>query len=334
MSFSRIAGWVGCIVLAGALLLTGFWCGLALWYQLPLAPTLREIAAGLMIVLTVGAIILLWSPLRWPAIVVFAVIFTAICIWWATILPSNNRNWMPDVARNVTGSIDGNQLTVRNVRNFNWRSDTDFDPEWEQRSYDLSKLSDVDLIMSYWSGEAIAHTIVSFGFADGQRLDFSIETRKQQGQAYSTIGGFFKEYGLIIIAADERDVVRVRSNIRGEDVRIYRLRMPPAAARRLLMAYIAEANKLAASPRFYNTATANCTTVIYRLVTTIEPGTHWDPRILINGYLPNYLYALGGLDNRIPFDQLRAAAEIRGKALAAGDKPDFATEIRIGIPVP
>jgi hypothetical protein len=334
MSLSRMTGWVGLIVLALAILLTGVWCALALWYQLPLPQLLREIAAALMIVLTIGTAILLCSRLRWRATCAFAVTFVLVCIWWATILPSNNRNWTPDVARNVTGRITGDQLIVQNVRNFNWRSDTDFDQKWEQRSYDLSKLSSVDLIMSYWAGEAIAHTIVSFGFSDGQRLDFSIETRKQQGQAYSTIGGFFKEYELIVIAADERDVIRVRSNIRGEDVRIYRLRMPPAEARRLLAAYIDEADSLAVTPRFYNTATANCTTVIYRLVTTIEPGTHWDPRILINGYLPDYIYTLGGLDHRIPFDQLRAESRIHDRALAAGDDPDFSAKIRVGIPAP
>src|SRR5215472_15565436 len=138
---------------------------------------------------------------------------------------------------------------IVSLRNFNWPSETDFDPIWEQRTYYLSRVTDVDLIMSYWMGEAIAHTIVSFGFDDGARIAFSIETRKEAHEGFSSIAGFFKQYELAIVAADERDVVWVRSNVRGEDVRIYRLRMTPDNAQLLLREYLAEANELARAPR-------------------------------------------------------------------------------------
>ncbi len=334
MTFWRVIRWIGLALLALVIVLVGLWCALALWYRLPARQTLRDVTTGVVIALIVLANILIWTRLRWPAIAGYAILFGLVCLWWSTITPSGNRNWMADVARNVTGEIDGDQLSVQNVRNFDWRSDTDFDQKWEQRSYRLSDVSNVDLIMSYWSGEAIAHTIVSFGFKDGQRLDFSIETRKAQGQSYSTVAGFFKEYTLIIIAADERDVVRVRSNIRGEDVRIYRVRMQPADAQNLLRGYIGAANDLAVRPRFYNTATANCTTLVYGLVAKIHPGLHWDPRILISGYLPNYVYSLGALDTRIPFDQLRTLAKIDDKARRAGDATDFSSQIRVGLPAP
>jgi hypothetical protein len=330
----RIMLWIGRMVLALAIILTGGWCALAIGYRLPGAPPLRDAAAGLAIALIIAINFLIWTRLAWPAIAAYAILVGVVWFWWSTITPSGDRNWLPDVARNVTGVINGDQLAVQNVRNFNWRSDTDFDQKWEARSYHLADVSNVDLIMAYWSGEAIAHTIVSFEFKDGQRLDFSIETRRAQGQHYSTIAGFFKEYTLIIIAADERDVVRLRSNIRGEDVRLYRLRMPPAEAQNLLVAYIEEANALARQPRFYNTATANCTTLVYDLVEKIHPGVHWDPRILISGYLPEYLYSLGALDTRIPFKQLRELANIHDKALQAGDDPNFSEEIRAGVPTP
>jgi hypothetical protein len=134
-------------------------------------------------------------------------------------------------------------------------------------------VSNVDLILSYWAGEAIAHLIVSIGFDDGTRLAFSIQTRKSRGEEYSTIAGFFRQYELSIIAADERDVVRVRSNVRGEDVRIYRLRMPPMYAKGLLREYVAEANDVARSPRWYNTLTGNCTTLAFGMIRLIRPGT-------------------------------------------------------------
>jgi hypothetical protein len=217
---------------------------------------------------------------------------------------------------------------ISNVRNFNWRSDADFDPVWEQRSYDLSQVANVDLIMSYWAGETIAHTIISFGFTDGTRLAFSIETRKEVGEAYSPIAGFFKQYELSVIAADERDVVRVRSNVRGEDVRIYRLRMTSAAAQVLLHEYVTMLNNIADQPRFYNTLTANCTTLVYNMVRVIHPGLPLDPRILLTGYLPDYAYDLGATDTSMPFAILRDLSKIHDRALRADTDPQFSNRIR------
>jgi hypothetical protein len=233
-----MARWIGFALLAVAVLLTGTWCALAVWFRYSGGEVFRGALAAIIVVLALAAVASLVTSRRQLAFTVYIVLIALVFAWWSTIHPSNDRDWQPDVARNVTATIDNNRVVVDNVRNFNWRSDQDFDQRWEQRTYDLAQLHDVDLILSYWSGEAIAHLIVSFGFDDGQRLDFSIETRKERGEEYSTIAGFFKQYELVIIAADERDIVRVRSNIRGEDVRIYRLRMPPKYARQLLEEYL------------------------------------------------------------------------------------------------
>jgi hypothetical protein len=182
--------------------------------------------------------------------------------------------------------------------------------------------------MSYWAGETIAHTIISFGFTDGTRLAFSIETRKEVGEAYSPIAGFFKQYELSVIAADERDVVRVRSNVRGEDVRIYRLRMTSAAAQVLLHEYVTMLNNIADQPRFYNTLTANCTTLVYNMVRVIHPGLPLDPRILLTGYLPDYAYDLGATDTSMPFAILRDLSKIHDRALRADTDPQFSNRIR------
>jgi hypothetical protein len=271
---------------------------------------------------------------RWLALAVYAASFALFLAWWATIKPTNDRNWTPDVARTVTATIDGDRLVVKNVRNFTWRSDTDFDQRWEQRTYNLSRLTNVDLIMSYWMGEAIAHTIVSFGFDDGARLAFSIETRKEIGEGYSSVAGFFKQFELAVVAGDERDVVRVRSNVRGEDVRIYRLRMTPANARVLLREYVDEANDLAREPRFYNTLTANCTNLVFDMVRVIHPGLPLDIRVLLSGYLPNYAYDLGATDTSVSFERLREIAKIHDNAVQADTDPLFSARIREGIPVP
>jgi hypothetical protein len=325
---------IGLALLATVILLIGIWCSIAIWYQCGAGEPWRGLWAGATLLFALGAVVGLATPRRWLALAVYAAAFALFLAWWGTIRPTNDRNWAPDVARTVTATIDGDRLVVKNVRNFNWGSDTNFDQRWEDRSYSLSLLTNVDLIMSYWMGETIAHTIVSFGFKDSPPLAFSIETRREKGEGYSSIAGFFKRYELAIVAADERDVVRVRSNVRGEDVRIYRLRMPPANARVLLREYVAAANDLARTPRFYNTLTANCTTLVFDMVRVIHPRLALDPRVILAGYLPNFAYAVGATDTSISFAKLRELSRIHGKAARADAEPDFSARIRDGIPVP
>lgn len=320
------------VALAGLVMLgSGGWAAMAVWFRLIPSSPWREIVAGGLLLLALAAILCL-ALRRWRVVLLYAACFAAVLAWWLSLQPSNDRVWAADVARTVTGSVEGERLTVHDVRNFVWRSDTDFDQHWETRSYDLSQLTGVDLVTSHWMGEAIAHTIVSFGFADGQQLAFSVEIRKQQGQEYSALAGFFRAYQLSLIAADERDILGVRTNVRGEDVRLYRLRMPPAEARSLLLEYIALGNELAATPRFYNSLTTNCTTQIFRLVRALQPGLPLDYRLLLSGYVPDYVYDLGGLDTRLPFWELRERSHIKGRALSID--PDFSRKIRQGVPDP
>lgn len=333
-TLGRLARWIGLTLLAVSILLIGAWCSLAVWFRCGAAEPLPGLLAMVTFVLALVAVCFLATSKRWFAVAIYAASVGILLAWWTTITPANDRDWTPDVARSVTATIDGDRLVVNNVRDFTWRSDTDFDQRWEQRTYSLSHLTNVDLIMSYWGNEAIAHTIVSFGFDDGPRLAFSIETRKERGEAYSTIAGFFKQYELAIVAADERDIVRVRSNVRGEDVRIYRVRMPPASAQVLLREYVKEANDLARTPRFYNTLTTNCTTLVFKMVRVINPGLPMDYRVLLSGYLPNYAYSLGATDTSRPFEKLRDLSRIRDKAIRADTDPDFSVRIREGIPKP
>jgi hypothetical protein len=331
MMARSILRWVGTAVTGPILLCTGLWGALAIWFRLAPTPPLREILASVLLLLALAAVACLVLR-RWRGIALYGISFAVVLGWWATLQPSNNRAWAEDVARTATGIVVGDRLVVHDLRNFVWHSDTDFEPNWETRSYDLNKLTGLDLIMSYWSGEAIAHTIVSFGFSDGQQLAFSIEIRKEKTESYSALAGFFRAYELSFIAADERDVVGVRANVRGEDVRIYRLRVSPPQARALLLEYIAEANNLARAPRFYNSLTTNCTTQIFRMVRAVQPRLPLDYRILLAGYVPQFVFDRGAMTAGIPFEVLRDRSHIKGKA--ASTDPDFSGKIRQGVPAP
>jgi uncharacterized protein DUF4105 len=241
--FLRLSRWAGTAAAGLAMVLAALWAALALWFRIALPSPWRECLVGALLLLAVTAIVGLVLR-RWSAVAIYGAVLAVIVGWWGMQTLSNDLLWAPDVARTAVGTIEGNRLVVENVRNFIRRSDTDFDARWEQRNYDLGGLTGVDLIMSYWAGEAIAHTILSFDFADGQHLAFSIEIRKEANEAYSALAGFFRAYELAFVAADERDVVGVRTSVRGEDVRLYRLRLSPAQARALLLEYIAEANEL------------------------------------------------------------------------------------------
>jgi hypothetical protein len=308
------------------------WGAFALWYQAPGAAVSKTLSVLLWTGLSVGLLIALWQGPAAAAVLAFAALFGALLIWWRRILPSNDRLWADDVAQLSAGVVDGNRVTLRNVRNFDWRSNTDYTQRWETRHYDLDRLSSVDMIMSYWTVPAIAHMLISFGFDTAEHVVFSVEIRRQKRQSFSEIGGFFNEFELSIIAADERDVIGVRANARGEDVYLYRLGMPVPAIRSLFLGYIDEANALVTTPRFYNTITVNCTTLVYHMMKRIVGYLPMDLRILFSGYLPQYVYRVGGLDHRYSFAELRTRGRISERAKKADRSATFSADIRQGIP--
>ncbi|MBN8751926.1 MULTISPECIES: DUF4105 domain-containing protein [Variovorax] len=324
----------GRLLLSLAVALTALWACLALWYQLP-GPAFVKIGAGVLWAgFGLAAIALLWRGRAGRALLSYTVGFAMLLAWWGTILPSQDRVWADDVSRQLHARVDGSIVTMENVRNFEWRSDTDYTQRWETRRYDLDRLRTVDVSLSYWTGPAIAHTLVSFGFDDGKFVTFSIEIRKERGESFSSIGGFFKQFETGLVAADEHDILRVRTNARGEDVYMYRVRLPQPEMRSLFLAYLGEADALVRAPSFYNTLTANCTTIVYALAKRIVPGLPMDYRLLASGYLPDYLYDVGGLTPGYDMQALRAAGRITDRAIAADKTPDadFSQAIRQGLP--
>jgi len=309
------------------------WGALTLWFRIPERRGLRALGVGSWILFACAVMVLIRGH-RAPATLGFAIVFALLFVWWLRAKPSNTRNWADDVAQMTTGTAAGNQVTLRNVRNFDWRTRTDYTVRWETRTYDLDQLTGVDLITSYWSYKAIAHVLVSFGFADGGHVVFSVEVRRLKNVVYSELAGFFKAYELSIIAADERDIIRLRTNVRREDDYLYRLALAHPAGRALFLAYVTQANQLTVAPRFYNTVTANCSMLVYHMMSRIVGHLPLDHRLLLTGYLPGYIHRVGGLDPRHSLGELRALGRITERARAADRNPDFSAAIRAGIPVP
>lgn len=267
----------------------------------------------------------------------FAVLFIGLLGWWGSLKPSHERNWIPELAHLPQMSVADDHLTVTNLRHFTWRTTSDYDQRWETRSYDLSRIQGADLFLSYWSGEAIAHLLISFTFADSDPLTISIEIRRKQGQEWSALAGFFRSYEMAYVVADERDLIGLRTQARGEDTRLFRLNASPQQARDLLLAYAGDINRLAQEPRWYNTLTTNCTTVVYHLVGQVAPGWKFslpfDPRVMLSGYLPGYLRDIGAVRQDLPLDQLVKLGHIGEKARSlAPNSPDFPRVIRDGVP--
>jgi len=246
------------LVATVAMALSAAWGACALWYRASRKPALKILGAMLWAAFGIGALAVLWQSRAVLWLAAYAIGFLGLVLWWHRLRPSNDRVWADDVARMTSGTVSGNTVTLHNVRNFAWRTNSDYTQRWETRRYELDRLDSVDMIMSYWTGRMIAHMLISFGFTDGEHVAFSVEIRREKHQSFSEIGGFFKEFELSVIAADERDVIRVRTNVRGEDDFLYRLVMTVPTMRSLFLGYVDEANRLVRSPRFYNTITVNC----------------------------------------------------------------------------
>ncbi|UZW61463.1 DUF4105 domain-containing protein [Lysobacter enzymogenes] len=323
-----------------AILAVAAWGAGLIAFQFPGAALLRNGLIVLWCLLGVAACVALpWrrrGAARRPALIAFAAGFAALLAWWSAIAPSQDRDWADDVARQFDAQVRGDRVVLHNVRNFQWRSESDYTPRWETREYDLSRLSSADLVLSYWMGPDIAHTLVSFGFDDGQRLVFSLEIRKQRGESFSALGGFFRRFEQVLVAADERDIVRTRSNARGEDVYLYRLNVPPRTLRPMFLGFLAKADALRRAPSFYNTLTSNCTTVVFEIARHVVPDLPLDYRLLAAGHFAEYVYDQGGLTPGYSYAQLHERGYVNPRARSipadAADADAYSRAIRRGVP--
>lgn len=326
MVLKKVLRFAGIALLGIVVLLAFAWACGALHYDGP---------AAWFAVLNVVAILAVFVVVKkWRVkLAVFAAWFALVLGWWLTLKPTNEADWQPDVAQLARAEIDGDVVTLHNVRNCDYRTEKDYTPRWETRTVRLSQLTGIDMAIDYWGSPYMAHPIVSFQFADTPPVCFSIETRKKKGQSYSAIGGLYRQFTLVYTVADERDVIRVRTNYRkGEDIYLYRLAIKPEKARERFLEYLGALNRLHDHPRWYNAITTNCTTTI-RSQHNASERLPWDWRILVNGKGDEMLYERKAIRSAgLPFAELKRRVHINAAARAANESPDFSKLIRAGVP--
>jgi hypothetical protein len=336
----KVLGGLGLLAASGVLLILTGWAVLMLHYSNLPWPWLRN-AAAVAFVLFALAVFVLAARLRrprWQAALVFLLAWCSLVIWFRLIPPSQARDWQLDVANPPRATIVGDTVTIENVRNFLYRSETDFDKRWETRTFDLSKLDGHDLMFVYWGSPAIAHTMISFRFRDDAAeggysfLPISIEVRKEKSESYSTIAGFFRQFELYYVIADERDVVGLRTNHRGEDVYIMRTLSTPDRSRQILLDYLQGANALSRQAKWYNALTDNCTNGIVYHVRAIGDTVPITYELVFSGYSDRYVYRAGGFDQTLSFDELKARSRINDSAAGNDHDPAFSAIVRRGLP--
>lgn len=298
----RTLMWLLHIVFILFVICSSLWLSLALWIQQPLG----TIASGILIAIWwLLALVILGVYFKRTLIsrrvdaVIYLIAFLLSLVWYFNIEARQDREWNPEVARILSYERQGDIIRINNVRNFDWHKDGSYTEQWETRQYHLNDIEGVNIITSYWMGPKIAHTLVSFDFKNQKPLVLSIEIRKEKTESFSAIGGFFRQFELSLIAADEKDIVYTRSDIRGEQVYFFPVKMNKEMAQSLFLEYLSKADDLTAQPKWYNTLTSNCTTLVFDMVQAIsDKKLPMDYRLIASGYLPNYLKDL----NALPYD--------------------------------
>jgi len=335
------------------------------WISLPLRWSLKTLRfVFLLLVITWTVLAMYWSNLPWPwarlamavAFAAFAVwslwivrppnrkkwrwalagTFTAFVIWWILIPPSHDRPWRREVAVMPRAIFEGDRVRLVNYRHFTFRSREDFDVHYEERVIDLSRVASVDFLLSFWNIGPVGHTFVSFNFDDGSRpVCISIETRPEIGEGFDPISSMFKQVELIYVVGDERDLIRVRTDYRDEEVFLYRIRATPEGVQQLFRIYLDRVNELYDRPEWYHLLKNNCTINIIRYSRRAGvPHARFELKHLLNGLIDRYLFGLGILDTSMEFDELRRISNITELARAIGDTVDFSALIRERLPIP
>ena len=246
------------------------------------------------------------------------------------LVPSNDRQWLADQSKTPSADTEGQQYTLRNIRNCNYLSTEDYVVNYYDRQIELSQVRSVDfIVVPFLNTDRLAHTMVSFGLDDGSYLAVSVEVRKEVGEGYSALKGFGPNYELIYVIGDERDLIGVRAKHWGNQVYVYPSVASAGQAQALFVDIMERVNKLSVEPEFYNSLTNNCTTNLANHVNQVSPERiRYGWKVLLPGFSAEYAYELGLLDQRIPFEDLTEIAHVNDLVESHLNSDQFSKLIR------
>ncbi len=246
------------------------------------------------------------------------------------VAPSNDRNWRKSMAVLPHARIRGDTAKIYNIRDFTYLSEDDYVVYYYDREFDLDEIESVDfVVVPFKDAPSLAHTMMSFGFQDGRYLAVSVEVRLEEGETYSPVAGAMRQFEIIYVVADERDVIKLRTEQRDSDVFVYRTRATPQQARELFVDVMRRVNSLEKKPEFYDTFMNNCTTNIVAHINRVQPGrVPWNVGILLPGYSDRLAYNLGLLVDYGGYEETKRRAHINALAHRFADSPRFSQLIR------
>jgi Domain of unknown function (DUF4105) len=304
------------------------WCTLAIRFSGLPGEILPFAAAG---IFAAGVpLVFIFLPDRKRTAYGVFILCAGIIVAWLQIKPSHDRDWVASVAKLPSVTFEGDQAKVRNIRNFDYKTEKDFSVRYYDKTFDLNKIESIDYILVYWDGnEAVAHTILSFGFSDGEYLSVSVETRLERGEPQSGLRGLFKQYESIYILGDEKDLLRLRTNYRKEDVFLYPTTADPQIVRKMFKAIMERVNQIASEPEFYNTLSHSCfTSLASDFEKIIARRSFFDYRRIANGYSDEILYENGWIDSKLSFEDTKRLHYVNQYVTADVDDVNYSIKIR------
>ncbi len=264
-------------------------------------------------------------------LLVTTIVVISVLVGWFVVKPRNDLDWAADQQRIPEVVWDGDNVTIHNLRRATYRSQTDFDVTWYSQTYNLSEVRSVEYVVEpFGKLPATAHTFVTFGFSDGYYLPISIEVRREKPEVFSPIAGIYRQYEIMYVMGDERDLIGLRANVRKDDVYLYPIRASRQQVRRLLESMLQKATSLNVEPEFYNTITNNCATSVLRHLNEIE-GKRFpiDYRIVAPGWSDRYAYEHGLIDTDLSFEAAKPVYQINSRSKFGADEEVWSKQIRM-----
>ncbi len=238
--------------------------------------------------------------------------FVVMLVWLFTIQPSNNRDWLDEVAELPRINIDNNMVTIENFRDFTWQSIDNSDQNWVTRDYDLNKLQGLSLIVvPFHDSKYMAHTMLVFEFENMNNIIVSVETRKEKNENYSLVAGALRQLELIYVFGSEQDLLTLRAVHRGSKLHFYPIKAEPEFIISLFKDLAQSANILHTSPQFYRTLRDNCTTTLVRHIDHhYQNKIGWRMQTVFPAKAGELLYELNRMDTHLSYQQAYQASQI------------------------